>query len=69
MKLPLCRAAYGAVNASVRADRPLRGAMFWEWQPIGQPQGDRAINSNDTAFQCAVTSLRSEPMDAEQTVA
>ena len=41
---------YGAVNASIANDRPLRGALFWEWNPDGQSRGNRAIEIGDTAW-------------------
>lgn len=47
---PIYRTVYGAVNDSIAADRPLRGALFWEWNPDGQSRGDRAIEIGDTAW-------------------
>lgn len=38
------------MNASIANDRPLRGALFWEWNPDGQSRGDRAIQIGDTAW-------------------
>ena len=46
----ICRTVYDAVAESLAGDRPLRGAMFWEWNPDGEPRGNRAIQIGDTAW-------------------
>jgi hypothetical protein len=47
-----CSTVYQAVNNSLSANRPLRGALFWEWNTDGQPRGERAIEIGDTAWKC-----------------
>jgi hypothetical protein len=45
---------YRASTESLDAGRPLRGALFWEWNTDGQRrgrrQGERAVNTGDTAW-------------------
>jgi hypothetical protein len=45
------RTVYSAVAASLAADRPLRGALFWEWEPDAGSRGERAIAIGDTAWE------------------
>jgi hypothetical protein len=45
------RTAYRAVADSLAADRPLRGALFWEWKPDAGSRGERAIAIGDTAWE------------------
>lgn len=48
--LELRRAVYQQVRASLDAQMPLRGALFWEWTFPGEMRGDRGVESNDTTF-------------------
>lgn len=45
-----CRTVYSAVNSSIASGGPLRGSLFWEWNPISQPRDDRGVEIGDTAF-------------------
>lgn len=54
------RKVYQAVQASLTANRPLRGALFWEWTFPGNARGNRGVETNDSTFRsCGMLLSRS----------
>lgn len=61
---PYYKAVYDAVQASIRAGGPAKGALFWEWVvrsdgevlDVAWPDGRHpyGVSANDTTFMCAL---------------